>query len=222
MNRFLITAALALTPALASAQTFVPVATVAPTSEPAPIVVAAATAVPATSIADLNLRTMPTNYGEVITIMPRASTVQVEACNLDGWCQVNFNGIEGYAYGDYLYADSGASPVYLTSEVVQTGYVPAFTYEYPSDYVAPSYRIVSAAPTYYETYKPSTADQYVIDYVAANPVETVYLNGEVVPGAFLPREVALHMIPGNTYLYANINGYSVVVDPVDGRIVLLV
>jgi len=55
-------------------------------------------------------------------------------------------------------------------------------------------------------------DPTVITYVQSNPVEQVYLDGEVVLGAGIPEAITLAPVPDSTYPYAYINGVPVLVE----------
>ncbi|MEC8669450.1 MAG: DUF1236 domain-containing protein, partial [Pseudomonadota bacterium] len=51
-----------------------------------------------------------------------------------------------------------------------------------------------------------------VTYITANPVQPVYVEGEVVVGAGIPQEVTLTAIPESDYRYVYLNGNPVVVD----------
>ena len=55
-------------------------------------------------------------------------------------------------------------------------------------------------------------EENTITYVRENPVETVYLDGEVVVGAGIPTTVTTFEVPESDYRYVNINGATVLVD----------
>lgn len=42
------------------------------------------------------LRSAPDNDGEIVTLIPQGSAVKVNKCS-HGWCQVSWNGRQGYA-----------------------------------------------------------------------------------------------------------------------------
>ena len=56
-------------------------------------------------------------------------------------------------------------------------------------------------------------------YVVSNPVDPVYLDGEVVVGAGLPETVELRTIPDYEYRYVYVNRQPVLVEPDSRRIV---
>jgi hypothetical protein len=62
----------------------------------------------------------------------------------------------------------------------------------------------------------------VTTYVTENPVDYVFLDGEVVAGAGVPEAVVLYPVPDTQYTYAYINGVPVVINPVDRRVVQIV
>ncbi len=58
--------------------------------------VASANAKPTTVTAEVNLRDTPTTSGKILTLIPKGTSVEVATCS-NGWCQVSFNGQQGYA-----------------------------------------------------------------------------------------------------------------------------
>lgn len=65
-------------------------------------------------------------------------------------------------------------------------------------------------------------DTTTVTYVQQNPVEPVWLEGEVVTGAAIPETVVLTPIPDSTYAYSYVNGVPVIVDPNQRQIVQIV
>ena len=61
-------------------------------------------------------------------------------------------------------------------------------------------------------------DSTVTTYVMANPVDPVYLDGEVVVGAGIPDGVMLKEVPDSTYDYAYVNGVPVLVERTTRRV----
>jgi hypothetical protein len=51
---------------------------------------------PSTTIRDTNLRKVPGTDSHILTVMPKGTTVAAGNCR-DGWCQVSWNGQNGYA-----------------------------------------------------------------------------------------------------------------------------
>jgi hypothetical protein len=62
----------------------------------------------------------------------------------------------------------------------------------------------------------------VTTYVTTNPVEPVYLEGDLVVGAGVPDVVVLQEVPETEYSYAYVNGVPVIVNPADRRIVQII
>jgi hypothetical protein len=63
--------------------------------------VADAAAKSATVTAEVNLRKGPGTDTEVLTLIPKGSTVEVDKCE-KGWCQVKFNDLDGYSIAQNL------------------------------------------------------------------------------------------------------------------------
>src|SRR5215472_13443944 len=60
-----------------------------------------AAAKPATVVADVNLRKGPGTDSEIVTLIPKGTTVEVGTCT-NGWCMVTFNGMDGYSIAPNL------------------------------------------------------------------------------------------------------------------------
>ena len=58
-----------------------------------------------------------------------------------------------------------------------------------------------------------------ITCVRENPLEPIYLDGEVVVGASLPDAVVLTPVPESELTYANVNQVPVIVEPGERRFV---
>jgi hypothetical protein len=56
---------------------------------------------PSVTIRQTNLRKAPRTDSEILTLVPKATTVGVGDCR-DGWCRVSWNGQDGYAIGRNL------------------------------------------------------------------------------------------------------------------------
>jgi hypothetical protein len=67
----------------------------------------------------------------------------------------------------------------------------------------------------------SKPDPVVVAYVRANPVEPVYLDGEVVVGSGIPDTVTLYKVPDSDYSYLWVNGVPVIVEPGDRKVVTI-
>jgi uncharacterized protein YraI len=190
----------------------------------------------ATAWTDLNLRAGPGPIYKILGVIPANQTVDVQGC-LEGatWCKVSFADAEGWAYGDYLTATVDEAPMALTvagpNVVIKT-----VTYtENPDDAVlagggagiiagaliggpvgAVIGGIVGAGAG------AAIPDTRYITYVQTNPVDTVYLDGEVVVGAGIPEPVTLYPIPDSVYSYIYVNGVPVLVETPTRKVVYIV
>ncbi|MEX3313661.1 DUF1236 domain-containing protein [Sulfitobacter sp. PS-8MA] len=198
----------------------------------APVYAQTAEAIAAT---DLNVRSGPGPQYDIVGVIPGGKAAMVEGC-LDSasWCQVNFDGTQGWSYSDYLAVEVEDQAVALTERPasIEIGTV---TYEDPEG----TARNETAGATAGATLGALTAaavggpvggivaggilggaagsaaaepDEKTITYVRENPVETVYLDGEVVVGAGIPTTVETYAVPESEYRYVNINGATVLVD----------
>lgn len=75
----------------------------------------------ALTTSNLNLRNTPSRFGNVLTVIPRTSTVNVENCD-DGWCKVTFSGIQGYVRESYLRKTSNSQPSYNNQRLSSVKY----------------------------------------------------------------------------------------------------
>src|ERR1700744_996511 len=65
-----------------------------------------ATAKPIATTAETNLRKEPGTKSEVVTLIPKGTTVEVGKCS-SGWCQASLNGQDG----DVIARNVGMAPV---------------------------------------------------------------------------------------------------------------
>jgi hypothetical protein len=68
-----------------------------------------AAAKPATVAADVNMRKGPGTDSEIVTLIPKGTMVEVGSCT-NGWCQVTWNGQDGYSIATNL-GLGGPAPV---------------------------------------------------------------------------------------------------------------
>ena len=197
----------------------------------------------ATATADLNIRSGPGPQYASIGFIVVGDTTDVDGC-LQGskWCRVSYDGVTGWAYSDYLTADLSGEPVVLTERYADVG-LATVTYEASEGATggaaagAASGAVVGAlvggpigaviggtigvgagATTGAVIDPPEVARTYV----TSNPIDPVYLDGEVVIGAGVPDTVTLRPIPDYDYQYVYINGQAVLVDPSTRQIVYVV
>ena len=171
----------------------------------------------ATAMMPLSIRSGPGPQYSVIGAIPGRGQATIIGC-IQGsmWCQVSYNGRQGWAYAQYLTARVSGRSLAL-AESLNT--VPTVQYQAPAGTVGAA---VVAAPAITGTLvAPQVAAQPIVitpapaigTYVASHPIAPVYLNGEVVEGVALPEDVALAPVPGSTYDYAYINNVPVLVEP---------
>jgi uncharacterized protein YraI len=176
----------------------------------------------ATATTSLNIRSGPGPQYQVVGVIADNGHATVTGC-IQGslWCEVVYNGKQGWAYSQYLAMNRGGQTVVIAQ---QPASVPTVTYQAPATTVE---TVGSAPPVVAGTVIESTAAPLDIapppapigSYVVAHPVEPVYLNGEVVVGAGLPETVALTPVPNYDYDYAYVNRVPVLVEPRSRRIV---
>lgn len=187
----------------------------------------------ATAWTDLNLRAGPDVSYEVISVIPAAQSVTVEGCLEDSnWCRVSYDNIDGWASGDYLTAMVQA-PIHTNREQLA---VETITYSRNPDATIGGGALgaiaggllggpvgaVIGAGLGMGVGTAVAPDERVTTYVRENPIEPVYLDGEVVVGAGLPETVILTEVPESEYYYAYVNGVRVLVEREQRRVVYIV
>lgn len=191
----------------------------------------------ATATTDLNIRSGPGPQFEAVGVIGSGETATVTGCVTDSmWCEVDFNGTLGYAYSDYL-----------TVETATAGEVVVLT-ERPPELVGVAEPSTTANSTVTGAAGGAIAGallggpvgaaigagvgattgvvvdppEETVTYVQSNPVDPIYLEGEVVIGAQVPETVAVQTIPDYEYSYAYINGQPVLIAPDTREIVYIV
>jgi len=175
----------------------------------------------ATATSDLNIRSGPGPQYPPTGVIGNGSTVAVEGC-IQGsqWCQVDYNGTTGWAYGQYMTMNYQGRTVVIEQ---QPSAVPVVTYQAPAGATAAPTETVNGeligrvgdVPPQAIEPPPAPVRTYVVDH----RTDPVYLNGEVVTGAGVPDTVQLQQVPDYSYDYAYVNGQPVLVDPTSRRIV---
>lgn len=194
----------------------------------------AAAGVAATATTDLNIRSGPGAQYPVVGVIEAGGTVALDGC-LEGsqWCSINHAGAVGWVFSDYLVADLGGRQIVVTERPADLA-MPTVVYEGPTAAVpgaiggaiagaiigGPIGAVVggTAGAVVGAAVDPPTE---VRTYVAGNPVDPVYLDGEVVVGATLPDAVRLAPVPEYQYAYVYVNGVPVLVEPDTRRIVYI-
>jgi uncharacterized protein YraI len=175
----------------------------------------------ATAMTPLNIRSGPGPQYSIVGAIPDRGQATIIGCIQDSlWCQVNYNGQQGWAYSQYLTARlSGRS--LIVAEGLSN--IPTVSYQAPIETVGSTV----AAPAIAETLvaRPARAQPLVVtppatvgSYVVSHPVAPVYLNGEVVEGVGLPENVVLTPVPDYDYEYAYVNNVPVLVEPSTRRV----
>jgi uncharacterized protein YraI len=168
----------------------------------------------------LNIRSGPGPQYSIVGAIPGRGQAIVLGC-IEGslWCQVSFNGRQGWAYSQYLLATlSGRS--LAVAETIHT--MPSVTYEAPLETTgtAVSTPVITGTLVAPPLGQPLSLNPPapVGTYVVSHPIAPVYLNGEVVEGVGLPEGVALAPVPGYDYQYAYVNNQPVLVEPQTRRV----
>jgi len=174
----------------------------------------------ATAITPLNIRSGPGPQYSIVGAIPGRGRAIVTGC-IQGslWCQVNYNGRQGWAYSQYLTARLAGRSL-AVAEAMSA--MPTVIYEAPVETVGTAVPTPVIAGTLIAppagpplSLSPPAA---VGSYVVSHPLAPVYLNGEVVEGVGLPEDVALAPVPGFDYQYAYINNQPVLVEPQTRRV----
>lgn len=175
----------------------------------------------ATATTSLNIRTGPGPEYPVVGAIPGKGQATVSGC-IEGslWCQVSYNGKQGWAYSQYMTGMAGGQAVVVSQSV------PAIAYTAPVATVGATTTVVAHPSISGEFIAPAAGAPLEIapppatvqTYVTQNPVTPVYLNGEVVEGVGLPADVVLTPVPNYEYNYAYINGVPVLVEPGTRRV----
>ena len=195
---------------------------------------------------ELNVRETPSSSAAITGVLEINQEVSIEGClEAVTWCKISAGDTVGWASGQYLYVEQDANAVPLidmagnaeqivvieqteegTTQADQNGAalatgtvgaLTAFALGGPVAAIVASGIAGTAAGA--AVVEPS-AD--TISYIAANPVDTVYLDGEVVVGAMVPSTVTTFELPQPEYRYLSVNGLPVLVDANSGAIVRII
>ncbi|TVP99719.1 MAG: DUF1236 domain-containing protein [Roseinatronobacter sp.] len=187
----------------------------------------------ATAYTDLNLRAGPGVNYEILSVIPASQAVTVDGClEASNWCRVAFGEVNGWASGDYLTAMVEA-PIYENRQRLA---VETITYEKNPDatigggvtgaiaggLLGGPVGAVIGAGIGMGLGTAAAPSERVTTYVMENPVDPIYLDGEIVVGAGIPEEVTLTEVPESEYYYAYVNGTRVLVEREQRRVVYIV
>ena len=194
---------------------------VAAVTAAASLSIPASAATVATAMTPLNIRSGPGPQYSIVGAIPDHGQATIIGC-IQGslWCQVSYNGRQGWAYSQYLTAQLSGRSLVVAERLND---IPAVTYQAPVETVGSA--VVPPAITGTLIERPAAAQPLLISppptvgsYVVSHPVTPVYLNGEVVEGVGLPENVTLAPVPGYDYEYAYVNNQPVLVEPSTRRI----
>ncbi|MBB06230.1 DUF1236 domain-containing protein [Pseudooceanicola sp.] len=182
----------------------------------------------ATATTDLNLRSMPDPRGEILNVIPGEAMVEVQECVLDAaWCKVTFEGTQGWAYSPYLTASIDSEPTVVYQNVERLDVATVDMNEEERAGAAAVGGLTAGAIAMSAIGGPAavagalaagavagaaTVPERTVTYVQSNPLDPIYVEGEVVVGAGIPAEVSLVAVPESDYQYAYLNGTPVLVD----------
>jgi hypothetical protein len=190
----------------------------------------------ATATTDLNLRSGPGPTHEILGVIPADGSVTVDGCVGEAeWCRVTHDGTEGWAFGAYLQTEIDAEPLVLTAPAARTeirvieeretggatgagGVVGAVA---GAIIAGPPGALLGAAAGMSAGSAVEPPSTTVTTYVRENPVDTIYLDGEVVVGAELPDTVTLQPVPESDLTYTYVNQVPVIVEPGARRIIYI-
>ncbi|SNR58877.1 DUF1236 domain-containing protein [Puniceibacterium sediminis] len=193
----------------------------------------------ANATTELNFRSGPGSQYEIQGVIPADAEVDVVGCLDNGeWCEVNFDGQEGWAYSAYLTTPVENEPVVLY-QAPKTVEIETVTYDEGNKaaggaagatigaaagalLIGGPAALAAGAIIGAATGASSAVDETTVTYVRENPVEPVYLSGEVAVGAGIPDSVQVYEVPEQQYSYVNVNGQTVVVDSDSRRIVRVI
>jgi len=180
----------------------------------------ASAAIVATASTPLNIRSGPGPQYAVVGFIPDRGRATIIGCVQGSlWCQVSYNGKQGWAYSQYMTATLSGRALAL-AEVRDIRPVP---FQAPATTVGTAV----ATPVVTDTLvaPPASAPMVITpppavgSYVVSHPVNEAYLNGEVVVGAGVPDSVVLSPVPGYDYDYAYVNSQPVLVEPSSRQVV---
>ena len=193
----------------------------------------------ASTTTDLNFRTGPGPQYAAQGVIPADTAVDVAGCLEGGeWCKVTYDGTAGWAYSAYLTTPVENEPVVLY-QAPTTVEIETVTYEEGNAGVGGAAgatwgaaagallvggpaAVAAGAVLGAATGASSAVTEETVTYVRQNPVEPVYLTGEVAVGAGIPETVQVYEVPEGSYSYVNVNEQTVIVDPETRRIVQVI
>jgi len=171
----------------------------------------------------LNMRSGPGFQYPVVGQMEPNVPAAISGCVADyTWCGVAIGGVTGWASAEYLVTSAGGKLTNLQVSGAQLG-IPIVVAEGVAGVVAtpPVGAMVAVLPTVGVVESVIPAPE-VLSYVTGQPIQPVFVDGEVMVGATLPAAVPVYPVPASPYVYTYINGQRVLVEPTARRIVYVV
>jgi uncharacterized protein YraI len=171
----------------------------------------------------LNVRSGPAFQYPVVAQMEPNVPAAISGCIADyTWCGIAVGGLTGWASAEYLVTSAGGKLTNLQVAGAELG-IPIVVPEGVGEVVAtPPVGAMVAVPTSVGLVEPIAPAPEVLSYVAAQPIQPVFVDGEVMVGATLPAAVPVYPIPASPYVYSYINGQKILVEPAARRIVYVV
>lgn len=183
----------------------------------------------ATASTDLHLRAGPGPNYKIIDVIDAEGEVTLHGCLEEAnWCEVDYAGQTGWAYGDYLATslDGDVVAVYPNRTRIETRTV---TFNKNAEeqgvlalgsmgaaagalIVGGPAAIVAGAILGGATGAAVAPEEETVTYIRENPVEPVFVRGELIVGAGVPETVQVYQVPGSDLSYVNLNGRYVLVE----------
>jgi len=184
-----------------------------------------AMALDAVAVTDLNMRAGPGPQYPVVATIQSNGAVEIVGCLEAGnWCQVSWQGSQGWSYSEYLAVTEAGQQVFVPQARTVLD-IPVVAFEGAANVagaaVGAATNIAGAIVGGVAGLAASviTPPDHIRTYVVDNRVDPILLEGEVVVGATLPDVVTLHPIPDYEYHYAYVNDVPVLVEPATRQIV---
>lgn len=171
----------------------------------------------------LNVRSGPGFQYPVVAQIQANAPAAVTGCIADyTWCGVAIGGVTGWASGPYLVTSAGGKLTNLQVSGAQLGIPIVVATGVGAVVATPPVGAMVAVPPTVGLVEPVIPAPEVLSYVTGQPIQPVFVDGEVMVGATLPAAVPVYPVPASPYVYSYINGQRVLVEPAARRIVYVV
>ena len=196
--------------------------------------------------AEISARVSPSEFSPAVGVLELNQPVMIEGCLEDvSWCQISFDGQTAWASAEYLYVEEDAKPVTLINRPgtlsLTTVTVPDVDATQAEQNSAAGIGATMGSLIAFAAGGPVGGiiaggllggalaaagvepSEETLMFVTENPVDTVYLNGEVAVGAGVPVEIAQYDVPSQSeFRYLSVNNQTVLVDAETGTIVRVI